>query len=492
MTGPGRPGVEPRTPRLVDAAALLAHAQRDAADAPFAPRTRQIANEQQAAFTAWCTARGVTALPAAPESLAAWLTSLAHPSSEPGSERPARALATVQLARTGVDIAHRRAGLTSPAADPRLRAVMAGIARSGLRRPRQQPPALRSTVAALAAVPAPPPDLLTLRDQAFLALSYATRLPPLILASIPVAEVLVQPDAIVLPLNGGTLTVAARTDDLLDPHRAVAELLKALPSSTGLLLGVVSARSARGGPARLPTTLGGTDPKTIDTVVRALTRRLRPLGWTVTGQRMPRIPVDPARRTLLHARVHRGLTQHLRDRALLLTAWHLALRPGETGLLTMDGTHRDDRGFTLWLPRAKNDAIGHGSPLSLLPTADPILDPVTAMDAWLAVRGPAPGAIFCLTGPGSVSPGAAIPPRQLTTTIQRLAALAALDGDLHFTGQSLRIGAVVQSLRDRATVAEVMTLTRHRDPNMVGSYGRGDRGREQARARSDRLLGRES
>lgn len=91
-------------------------------DAATAANTRRAYAVDWRAWEAWCARRGVCPLPAAAETLAAYLAALAHGGASP---------ATVARRATGIAAAHRAAGLPSPSDHPAIRRVLRGVRRAG-------------------------------------------------------------------------------------------------------------------------------------------------------------------------------------------------------------------------------------------------------------------------------------------------------------------------------------------------------------------------
>jgi len=178
----------------------------------------------------------------------------------------------------------------------------------------------------------------------------------------------------------------------------------------------------------------------------------------------------------LLARLDPETTTWVRDNAVLLVGWHLALRGGEVGgALAITDLARDRLGYTAMLGRTKGDQMAAGTPLSLLPTEEPRLDPVAALDAWLLRRGDAPGPVFTSMRGGRPRLDRPMSTASVSMTIRSRAAAACLTG--RYSSHSLRIGFVVTAIRLGASIPDLMTVTRHRDPEMVGYYARGLRGR---------------
>lgn len=115
-------------------------------------------------FKGWCREREACPLPAGVETIAGFLSDLA----------PSRAIATLRRYRATISKAHHRAGLPSPAYDPRIREVLRGIAR-GARPPRTMAPTTADALEAmLGAIGGD--SIRNLRDRAILLLGTASAL----------------------------------------------------------------------------------------------------------------------------------------------------------------------------------------------------------------------------------------------------------------------------------------------------------------------------
>jgi hypothetical protein len=123
--------------------------------AQLAPETLRLYAADWTRFSEYCASTGARALPAAPTTVAAFLT-------EAG---PGRAARTRRLA--AIDHRHRRHSLPCPGADPRVRAALKAARRQAPSRPR--PPAPSAAALRHMALRCPR-DLAGLRDRALLLL----------------------------------------------------------------------------------------------------------------------------------------------------------------------------------------------------------------------------------------------------------------------------------------------------------------------------------
>ena len=104
-------------------------------DAGVAPATRRAYAQQWAAFTAYCDAADVAAMPAHPATVAAYATARAG---------EGLAFASIRLALAAIGQAHKLQGVASPTTAPAVQAIVRGIARTHGTAQRQVAPLLPS------------------------------------------------------------------------------------------------------------------------------------------------------------------------------------------------------------------------------------------------------------------------------------------------------------------------------------------------------------
>lgn len=135
-------------------------------DESLAPNTRRAYAASIAVFAAWCEAQGVDPLPAAPETVAAFLAVEA---------RAGRSVATIAQRVAAIRWAHEGQGLDTPTASKGVSATMAGIRRTLGTAPVRKAPATVDRLAAMLAHV----DRKTLkgkRDRALLLFGFASAL----------------------------------------------------------------------------------------------------------------------------------------------------------------------------------------------------------------------------------------------------------------------------------------------------------------------------
>lgn len=137
-------------------------AAHDYAVAEKSEATRRAYRSDYAAFTAWCAVRSLDRMPAAPDTVAAYLASRAAGGLKPSS---------LQRAAAAIAYAHKLAGFDAPTNSERVKATLRGIRRTvGAAKVQKAPltaPRLQSLLAAL------PDGLRGIRDRALLAIGFA-------------------------------------------------------------------------------------------------------------------------------------------------------------------------------------------------------------------------------------------------------------------------------------------------------------------------------
>jgi len=154
-------GAAPLPPALTDALSAAA----SYAEAEKAAATRRAYRSDWRHFHTWCESVSAAPLPAAPATVAAYLSSLAD---------RGRSASTISRRLAAISYAHRLKGLDSPAGSEPVRAVLRGIRRTiGTAVTRKAPATARALEAMLAAIPA---GLTGLRDRALILLGFAAAL----------------------------------------------------------------------------------------------------------------------------------------------------------------------------------------------------------------------------------------------------------------------------------------------------------------------------
>ncbi len=201
-----------------------ADAVRDFALAEKAENTRRGYRSDVRTFNRWCEGRGVVALPAAPETVAAFLSAQAGEGAK--SSTLTRKLAAIRYA-------HRLAGLRSPTDAEHVHAVLRGIRRALGTAPVQKAPATAERLRAmLDAIPAD--TLAGKRDRALLALGMAGAFRRSELVALQVEDLERVPEGLRITVrrsktdqHGQGQVIAILRGSRLRPVRAVLDWLEA-------------------------------------------------------------------------------------------------------------------------------------------------------------------------------------------------------------------------------------------------------------------------
>jgi site-specific recombinase XerD len=182
--GPDRALALPRADQTLTLASLEAvdeQARQYIADA-VAQNTRRAYRSDWRLFTSWCADRGLDALPAAPSTVARFLTDQAG----------TKTVATLHRRLSAIVQAHRAAGYPAPSDDATVRAVWRGIRRSKGTAPTKKQPLLTEDVKRLLTVL--PDSLAGARDRALLLLGFAGAFRRSELVALDVADIERVPD----------------------------------------------------------------------------------------------------------------------------------------------------------------------------------------------------------------------------------------------------------------------------------------------------------
>jgi site-specific recombinase XerD len=211
-----------------------------------APATRAAYRADFRLFGAWCNAKGVDALPASPETVAAFL---AHEADQ-GS-----AASTITRRCAAIRYAHRLAELDPPTNSERVRATLRGIRRTVGAAPARKAPVLAEMARAMAL--AAPDSLKGLRDRALLLLGFAGAFRRSELVALNIVDLEETEDGFKITIRrsktdqeGHGQTIAIVRGGASCPVKAVKKWLKAANISEGPLFRPV-AKGGRPGAQRL-------------------------------------------------------------------------------------------------------------------------------------------------------------------------------------------------------------------------------------------------
>ena len=442
-------------------------------------------------FRDWCLSQGLSALPAAPETVAAHLASYAIQTDGAGApERDERGglvarvrVSTVEQRAAAINKLHAYAGFDPPCSQQVVASTMEGLRRTFGTRPINARAAidhdqLRGCIDAAIA-----PTHAQLRDRVLL-LMRAQGLSAAQLASLSWADVVIQIDRV---------RVQVPTDGRSTRQRKL--VLHGRPStpSTCPVQAFTALRAAYPGRS-LGRVLVRDDTKTFTR--QGLTR----IGNDLSGGRYADLP-GMERTQIEHAieRVMAPSLKAVRDAALLSAGWYLAQRRSNLALLTWRDLNMTAQGIAVMIRRSKTDQTGRGkinwlvdgsdaAPSSVSPTrwlqewhrrvclelgGDPIeIAPDTPV--FLAMRTDdrldrsSNGELHGIGG------------QRINQLVAEYAESAGLESDLFLADErahglygahSLRRGFVTEALRDdKLSVAQVMQVTGHRSADQMMRY----------------------
>jgi site-specific recombinase XerD len=200
----------------------------DLAKAEKAASTRKAYGTDFRLFREWCEARGVAALPAAPETVAAYLA--AHAGTSKSSTLGRRVAA--------IRYAHKLAGLALPTDAEGVKATMRGIRRiHGSARIRKAPAVAGKMLGMVATAP---DKLAGLRDRALLLIGFGGALRRSELVALDVADIQESETGLLVKIRGSKtdqeragVTIAIARGDVACPAKALREWLDAAGIEAG-------------------------------------------------------------------------------------------------------------------------------------------------------------------------------------------------------------------------------------------------------------------
>jgi integrase len=264
---PVQGGVIRRVAESPTEVARAAEAARGFAEQAKAENTKRAYRADWKDFRAWCTERGLDALPASPETVTLYIADRASPSD--GSD-PLK-VSTLERRLAAISQAHRMSGLPSPAStrEEPLHSVWAGLVRVKGRAKEKVAPALTADVVAMVeALPVverpdgtKEPTLSARRDRALLLLGFAGALRRSELAALHVSDIAWGADGLRVRLRrskadqegaGAVLGIHYGERPLSCPVRAVREWVRHVAITEGPLFRSVDRHGNVGGAALAP------------------------------------------------------------------------------------------------------------------------------------------------------------------------------------------------------------------------------------------------
>lgn len=238
-----------------------------ALEANIAASTRIVYASAWRQWEAWCRTRGIIALPAPPEALAAYLAERAEAGLSYG---------TLDLACSAVAFQHIQQGIVDPTTDITLRRVRRGLRRIVGAAPRRQAHPLTAAEIGRMVSAIDLASAIGVRDRALILLGYASALRPSELADLHSPDISIRPGGLLVTIrrsktdqdgNGQLVGVAAGNHPLTDPVGALADWIDLRPAGADPLF------------TRIHRFVGATsEPISARTVSRTIQSRARSAG----------------------------------------------------------------------------------------------------------------------------------------------------------------------------------------------------------------------
>ena len=213
--------------------ALVVDRARDYAEAAHAENTRRAYSVGWNDFTAYCADHSLNALPASPQTVALYVTSLADRAK----------LSTIRTYLAGIAEKHRETGLDSPTAHEMVRRIVRGIARTnGSSQARKSAVTLDHLRAMLLEISGD--SLKAKRDRAIVLLGFAAALRRSELAALRVEDLRFEKRGLVVTIRRSKTDQEAKGAEIAVPYVAnrslcAARAVKAWRDASGILAGAL-------------------------------------------------------------------------------------------------------------------------------------------------------------------------------------------------------------------------------------------------------------
>ncbi|MGY1738363.1 hypothetical protein [Geodermatophilus sp. SYSU D00684] len=501
----GRPGWRPANvyvPQLVDLDVLRARLADYMSRPRLAARSEETYEQCLSRFRRWCESREVVALPTSVPVLGAWmvaaLTGAARVDAfeatdeqgtvpEENDERPPLSMTVIDQTWAALAWWHHGQKLTSPTDDAWAQTVRRGLRRAlAGHQVRKAHPLSPDDVRTLASVEATWTPV-GLAERALLLAAVDLPLPLAELAVVPPSALqLTSPTEGTFSCSGRTAALRCADDGcgadcLLCALWACAQLL---PAEAPYLFGIASGvdrdqddyRVRDSGEHRAQATWAW---RTVHARMRSgkgcwpielRQRRVHALGHVAADARL----MAGLRLGLTLSTSDDGL-RLLQQRAGLLLSWHRGLRSDDLRRRSRRCLERTEQGYKLTVEASKGDRRRRGVVLGVRPAQDPLLDPVAALDDWLAVLDAAaagmvaedglPVFVRCPRGTNLV-----LKPVTYNWMWRHFADLQRRAGLSGFTLHSTRTGFAVTGADAQATVDQLRRVMRQERVNVAVGY----------------------
>ncbi len=155
----------------------------------------------------------------------------------------------------------------------------------------------------------------------------------------------------------------------------------------------------------------------------------------------------------------------IRDAAIILLGYASAMRRSEIVALALTDVEHKPAGLLLTIRKSKADQEGHGQVVAVAHGQHALTDPVAALNAWRAVRGETPGALFTRIWVSTVS-FEPLSGHVVARMLRSRAVAAGLDGT-RITAHSLRAGHATAAALAGVPLDRIAAQTRHKDLSVL-------------------------
>jgi site-specific recombinase XerD len=211
--------------------------------------------------------------------------------------------------------------------------------------------------------------------------------------------------------------------------------------------------------------LAGYEPPTNAETVKAVVRGIRRAIGTAPVRKAP-VTADLVTQMIEHCD---DSLIGLRDRALLAFGFAGAFRRSELVALEVSELLATADGFRVTIRRSKTDQEGEGQEIAI-PRGCRI-EPVKAIEAWLAASGITAGPVFRPIAKGGRVQDMPLSGHSAAAIVKRYATMAGLDAST-FAGHSLRAGFLTSAAEAGSSVLKMVEVSRHKSIDMLTTYVR--------------------
>lgn len=430
-------------------------------------------------FGRWCEGRGLDPYRCPNSDVAAFLEDIGR------FRRDGRGR-IVEVARSGSMLSNAlraigrmraRAGLPDISGCEELRRVCRTAARMGPRQVRVAP--ALTFEAADALLYAPPVRIIEAQNRAALLASHFGKVPLTALSRLECDDIRIGTDSVAITAGTfGQIVLDAHPIPELDPVSAFETVLDDLPAGQQLVFGAKGSFAT--GPD-LTSEKVSWETEWHRRIPRRLSERLHRAanlagvdGWTVNGYAgAGSAEADVGRVSVW---LSYQLVDWYRDRAIILGALHLRLRPGEVVTLDTGRMTRTTEGLLVDLPRSKtNPDGGRRETRGAVFHRDPNVCGARAVIEWAELRGLGvrtpfePGGGGLLFGPAyPTDPHVVTTPEVVSDIIRRRSQVAGLD--IVYTGYSPRRGAAQIMAEKGESADDIRRALGHRRLGTQAAY----------------------